>query len=57
MGGKTTKLFKNSSQPTKTPDDKKPSQFNNLDNQPPDNTVIKNNNSDTKSPFVHFRRG
>lgn len=56
MGGKTTKLFKSSTQPsTKTQNDSNQFSFNNNDNKPADQ--ISSTNSNTASPFVYSRRG
>lgn len=55
MGSKTTKLFRNSTQPDSKTDGNETSsdeQFN-FNNQQRNETIIKN----FKSPFVHYRRG
>lgn len=57
MGGKTTKLFRNSTQPgSKAQDDtdfQYNEQFNHHDHQQSNEPFIKN----PISPFVHYRRG
>lgn len=60
MGGKTTKLFRGSPQPstnaqtdTDSPYHEHHRNYNNHDIQRPDDTVMKN----SLSPFVYFRRG
>lgn len=55
MGGKTTKLFRNSNQSTKTQNESEPEfheQLNTSTNQP-DETIVK----DSIGPFVHYRKG
>lgn len=57
MGGKTTKLFRNSTQPGSNAqsENETPSyeQFNSHNHQQPDKTVVKT----STNPFVHYRRG
>lgn len=56
MGGKTTKLFKSSSQPSsKIQNDTNQCIINSNDNKPSDQ--INSTNSNSISPFVYFRRG
>lgn len=56
MGGKTTKLFRNSTSSNAQDDNNSQchEQLHNYDNRQPDETTIKNL---SKSPFVYFRRG
>lgn len=57
MGGKTTKLFRNSTQPGSKAQDENDSQYhehlNNFEKQQQDETISKN----SISPFVYYRRG
>lgn len=62
MGGKTTKLFRNSSQPAKTQDESDSEFHNQLHNfthqsdtkrDQRDETIVKN----SVSPFIHYRKG
>lgn len=56
MGSKTTKLFRNSTQPDSKTQDNNESPCDehfNFNDQQHNETIIKN----FKSPFVHYRRG
>lgn len=56
MGGKTTKLFRNSTQPSSKTQDENDSQYHvhlNNDKQQQDEIINKN----SLSPFVYHRRG